>query len=516
MPRHEPLPTVDLHLDVPDGELWWGGAVADGQAMPFGRTPHRRDLAVNAGFRHAADGGANQSAPLLISTRGRYVWSDEPFDFSFTPGGLTVQGPAPVVGAAPERTLAGAFRAASAAHFPPAGRAPARAMFTGPQYNTWIEMPYAPTQRQVLDYVRGVLDAGFPPGPVMIDDRWSVDYGTWRFDPAAFPDPAAMVRQLHSWGCPVMLWLVPFISPDSAVFRRLEPRGLLVAGPAGDPVVRRWWNGFSAILDVTNPAAVDWLCGELDELRDRYGIDGFKFDAGDLRDYRIDDVTHAGVHPAGHCEAWADLGRRYEFNEFRACWKQGGAPIAQRLHDKPASWHGLASLIPESIAQGLIGHPFTCPDMVGGGDLKRTARETLDQELFVRYAQVAALHPMMQFSLAPHRVLDAEHLAAVHEAVALRQQLLPDILALVEAAAATGEPILRPLAYHDPADPGTTDEFLLGADVLVAPVLEPGASVRRVRFPAGDWQGPDGVIHRGPGVEQIPVGLRTLPWFRRR
>lgn len=96
----------------------------------------------------------------------------------------------------------------------------------------------------------------------MIDDRWSVDFGTWRFDRAAFPDPAAMVRRLHDRGCPVTLWLVPFVSPDSAVFRRLEPRGLLVAGPAGDTVVRRWWNGFSAILDVTNPAAVDWLTGE--------------------------------------------------------------------------------------------------------------------------------------------------------------------------------------------------------------------------------------------------------------
>lgn len=52
-------------------------------------------------------------------------------------------------------------------------------MFTAPQYNTWIEMPYHPTEQLVLHYARGVLEAGFPPGLIMIDDRWSVDYGNW-------------------------------------------------------------------------------------------------------------------------------------------------------------------------------------------------------------------------------------------------------------------------------------------------------------------------------------------------
>lgn len=59
----------------------------------------------------------------------------------------------------------------------------------GLQYNTWIEMPYHPTQEAVLDYARGALEAGFPPGLIMIDDRWSVDYGNWTFDRTRFPRP---------------------------------------------------------------------------------------------------------------------------------------------------------------------------------------------------------------------------------------------------------------------------------------------------------------------------------------
>ena len=62
-------------------------------------------------------------------------------------------------------------------------------MFRAPQYNTWIEMPYRPTQDGVLAYAQGLLDAGLPPGVLMIDDRWSPAYGTWTFDPVSVPGP---------------------------------------------------------------------------------------------------------------------------------------------------------------------------------------------------------------------------------------------------------------------------------------------------------------------------------------
>jgi alpha-glucosidase (family GH31 glycosyl hydrolase) len=521
VPVGSDLPSRELVLPLHHGERWWGGAVADGTAMPFGALAHHRDLAVNAGHVDDPTAGANQSAPLLMSDHGRYVWSADPFAFTVAPGRLTLRGKGIEFGAGETATLAGAFRAAAHRHFPPSGQPPDPALFTGPQYNTWMELPYTPNQQGVLDYVRGLLDAGFPPGVVMIDDRWSKDYGVWQFDPEAFPDPGGMVTALHDRGCRMMLWLVPFVSPDSATRRDLQARGLLVRRPDGRVAIRTWWNGDSAILDVTHPEAVAWLTDQLDLLRDRYGVDGFKFDAGDLRDYRPDDVTFSGVDPAGQCEAWATVGLRYPFNEFRACWKMGGTPLAQRLHDKPATWdgHGLASLIPESIAQGLIGHPFVCPDMIGGGDLEYAA-VGVDQELFVRYAQLAALHPMMQFSLAPHRVLDRDHLAAVRAAVDLRQSLVPDLLAMVRDAARTGEPILRSPSYDDPAaidpaDPGIADHFTLGGRILVAPVLEPGATSRRVRFPAGTWVAADGTRHVGPGRQDVPVTLSTIPWYRR-
>lgn len=329
-------PTDTVHLELLPGEKWWGGAVADGQQMPFGAAPHRRNLATSAGFLSDDAEGANQSAPLLLSSRGRIVWSERPFAFSFDAGRLSVTGHS-VIQARAGDTLGEAFRHASASFFPPSGRAPAPEMFTGPQYNTWIEMPYAPTQDAVLAYVRGILDAGFPPGLVLIDDTWSPSYGGWTFDPIRFPDPGEMTRRLRDWGCTVMLWIVPFVSPDTATFRDLHRRNLLVRGADGDVAIRRWWNGYSAVLDATNTETVAWLNEQLHALIDEHGVDGFKFDGGDFRDYREGDITAVPTEPAGQCEAWTRVGLGFPFNEYRAGWKLGGQPLSERLHDKPPS-----------------------------------------------------------------------------------------------------------------------------------------------------------------------------------
>ena len=137
-------------------------------------------------------------------------------------------------------------------------------------------------------------------------------------------------------------------------------------------MVREWWNGWSTMLDLGSPGAVDWLRGSCVTLQAEAGVDGFKFDAGDVRDWHAGRRVRVG---SGAQSTTARTGRGWPWssslNELRACWKMGGRPLAQRLHDKPPVWGagGLASLIPEGIAQGLIGHAFNCPDMIGGGDL---------------------------------------------------------------------------------------------------------------------------------------------------
>lgn len=506
----------DVTLESFPHECWWGGNVADGRFMPYGATRFQRDLGTWAKHPGQLDEASNQSAPLLISTAGRYLWSDEPFRFAFSEGLLTAHGRRIDVGVTEDGNLRSAYLAACRRFFPPSGRMPAAQMLLKPQYNTWIEMPYHPTQDKVLGYAQSMLDANMPAGVIMIDDKWSPDYGDWTFDPAAFPDPELMIDRLHRQGFDLILWVVPFVSPDSATFRELEGRGLMLKDADGRTAIRRWWNGLSAVLDLSNPEARDWIRTQLDALC-RMGVDGFKFDGADLYDFHPDDQFAHPMTPNDMCEQWAGIGANYPFNEFRACWKMGAQPLAQRLQDKPPLWNeqGIGSLIPEMLAQGMIGHAYTCPDMIGGGEVNSTKHDGIDQEFFVRYAQIAALSPMMQFSIAPSRVLDDEHLAAVRKALRIRQDHEQLILRLAEHAAETGEPIIRPLAYHFADTEHVTDQFMLGENLMVAPVTTQGATERSVIIPSGTWRSDTGTVVNGPKRITTETPLDRIPRFER-
>ncbi|WP_168120307.1 glycoside hydrolase family 31 protein [Paenibacillus sp. HB172176] len=498
-------------LKLQPGEYWWGGRTADGRSMPYGGTLFRADLAES----HLA----NQACPLLLSNKGRYVWSEEPFAFRFEDGELTLSGEEDLIAGEGHESLKGAFQYAARTHFPAAGGIPEELLFTAPQYNLWIELLYEPTQEKVLQYAKDALAQGMPPGVIMIDDNWHGPYGDWTFHSGRFPDPKRMVEELHALGFKVMLWICPFISPDSIIFRKLEPSGILLKDREGRTALRKWWNGYSAVLDCTNPAAVEWIQDQMDALQREYGIDGFKLDAGDADFYETDDRSYAPVTPGGQCEAWAKVGLKYKLNEYRACWKLAGQPLAQRLKDKGHEWegNGLDSLIPDGLAQGLLGYAYTCPDMIGGGEYMSFTTSKLDQELFVRYAQCSALFPMMQFSAAPWRVLDEEHLRYCVDAAQLHVRFGQEILALAEHAAQTGEPIMRHMAYEFPEAGMETiqDQFMLGSSILVAPAVRKGMRAREVAFPAGSWEGDDGSVIEGPATVIIDVPLSRLPYYRK-
>ena len=496
----------EVSMDLPEGVSLWGGRIKDGSAMPYA-----------AGFSaDLSDNRSNQTAPLLLTSDGRYVWSDSPFIFTVKEGSVSFGSSVEVVKAG--ETLADAYRAASAAHFPADGKLPPEEFYRCPQYNTWIELMYNQNQEGVLEYARGILANGLPAGIIMIDDTWQEDYGKWNFHPARFPDPKAMCDQLHRMGFKVMLWICPFVSMDQyQICQEIESVGGFLASPDGSgPYPVRWWNGTSAVLDLSNPKAADWFRGELTRLTDTYGVDGFKFDAADFEYYPADAVAAGGSVPGWEqCSLFVQLAGEYPYNELRAGWRNAGKPIVQRLHDKAHSWEDLAKLIPEMMAESLMGFSFCCPDMVGGGSFGTFLSGKTDQELIVRSAQVHALMPMMQFSLAPWRVLSKENYAAVLNAVRIRDSFMDYIETLYEKAAAEGEPIVAPLEYHFPHQgfASVKDEFMLGDRILVAPVLTPGTT-RTIVLPRGTWKADDGQIYQG-GEHSIDVPVDRLPYFEK-
>jgi alpha-glucosidase len=217
------------------------------------------------------------------------------------------------------------------------------------------------------------------------------------------------------------------------------------------------------------------------------------------------------------CSLFVQLGMKYPYNELRAGWQNAGKPIVQRLHDKSHNWEDLGKLIPEMMAEALMGYAFSCPDMVGGGSFETFLRGETDTQLIVRSAQVHALMPMMQFSLAPWRVLSREEYAAVLGAVALRNRFMPLIEQLYQRAAASGEPIVAPMEYVFPHQglAGIRDQFMMGDFLMVAPVMEKGAVSRKVAIPPGKWIDDKGLAVTGPIEIEVEAPLSRLPHFLR-
>ncbi|SKB80559.1 alpha-glucosidase [Salegentibacter holothuriorum] len=509
-------------VEILKNESWWGGAVSDGHNMPF---------SSGYSFDMYGTNKYNQVQPLLVSSMGRVIWSEEPFAFSFSENEIALEARGDIKIVQAGKTLKDAYKYASENYFPTTGELPDELLFKAPQYNTWIELMYNQNQKDILEYAHAIIDNGLPPGVLMIDDNWQEDYGKWNFHKERFPDPKAMINELHQLGFKVMLWVCPFVSPDSDVYRDLAKRELFLKNPEtakttqtgllppNQPAMIHWWNGVSALLDFSNPDAKDWFRGELEHLQENYGVDGFKLDAGDFNFYPDVLVSHKpNTTPNEHAKLFGEIGLNFPLNEYRAMWKMGGQPLAQRLSDKGHRWGDLSTLIPNITVQGLMGYAYSAPDMIGGGEFSSFLNaETIDQELIVRSAQVHALMPMMQFSVAPWRILDREHLEAVKKSAALRKEFTPLIMRLAEESAKTGEPIVRTMEYSFP-NKGfklVKDQFMLGDKVLVAPVLKKGKRERSVQFPKGKWKDASGKVIKGPTKKVVQAGLDELPYFRK-
>lgn len=506
-----------MTVTILPGEVWYGPWAHLGYEMPIDGTKEIsiHCMPVNSG---------NQVQPFMLSNQGRYVWADDGFNVEVRNGELHFTGGEPIL-CEECGSLKEAFLHAAKRYFPADGKLPPEEFFTAPQYNTWIELTYHQTQEAILRYAHAIIDNRMPPGILMIDDNWSEYYGGWRFNREAFPDPKAMIEELHSMGFRVMLWICPFITPDRAEFRELRGKGCLVHERNKHGVIKPkmvdWWNGFSAVLDFSNPEAERWLRNELQKLMDEYGVDGFKLDAGDAMFYGEDDITFAPITPNGQCEAWGMFGLNFPYNEYRACYKCAGKPLVQRLCDKNHRWvgNGLDTLVPNTLMQGLLGYAFTCPDMVGGGEINDLYNAvTFDPELFVRNVGAACLLPMIQFSAAPWRVLEPEYLQYCRTLLALRKKHICYIMKYIRLAAQTGEPAVRYMEYNFPGQGYAyiTDQFMIGDGLLVAPILKKGAVSREVVLPEGTWRndisgeeiegGRTVVAEAGP--DQVPVFVK--------
>lgn len=374
----------------------------------------------------------------------------------------------------------------------------------------------------------------FGSGYTMIEGRRYAFH--WNRD--KFPDPAATLAKLNAAGLHPVANLKPCLLDDHPKLAELtEGGGLVLDGDTGRPAVAQFWDGLGYHLDFTTPQGRAWW---------RRGIETALLQPGmvsvwnDNNEYEIwdEDAVAAGdgrpfpqsiARPAQpllmtklayETQAAHTPGKRpYTITRGGAAglWRYGQTWSG----DNATAWKTLRFNLTQGLNMSLSGM-YDIGHDVGGFH-----GPSPGPELLCRFVEFCSFWPRFVMNswnsdgVTTLPWMHPEVIDPIREAIRLRYRLMPYLYTRMWRAAAADEPVVRPLFYDFPDDPGavtTEDAFLLGPDLLVAPVLEPGAESRSVRLPdhPGGWYFfHDGSHHPGGAVATVPAPLGQAPLFVR-
>ncbi|GCB77337.1 myogenesis-regulating glycosidase [Scyliorhinus torazame] len=406
---------------------------------------------------------------------------------------------------------------------------PSESMFRYPIWSTWALYKTEVNQDKVLHYAEKIKKYQFNVSHIEIDDRYSSSYGEFDFDPVKFPNASEMLQKLRDDGFQVTLWVHPFVNYNSPNFVKGIENSYFVMDPSGRfPAFVEWWNGIATVLDFTNPETTDWFQKNLEHMRSKYGVVSFKFDAGETSYLPAEFSTHQPLSdPSMFSKLYAETAALYcKLAEVRVGYRTQMLPFFVRMIDRDSVWGyelGLKSLIPTALTMSILGYHFILPDMIGGDlDQNKThgPDDIPDRELYIRWLELSAFLPAMQFSIPPW-LYDAEVLRIAYKFTRLRESLVvPHILRLAEESTKTGNPIIRPLWWIAPGDDKAQKvdtQFLIGDNLMVAPILEKGKETRDIYLPEGKWWSFNGdVFYKTPThLSDFAVNLDEVAYFVR-
>jgi alpha-D-xyloside xylohydrolase len=413
------------------------------------------------------------------------------------------------------------------------------------------------TQDEVLAVAREYRRRQLPLSVIVVDYFHWLLMGEWRFDPREWPDPTGMVRELRSMGVETMVSIWPTVNPEASTYREMDEQGLLVASASGPPLHLDTWDKgrgqggrtFVRYYDATNPEARAYLWRRVDEGYRRHDVRAWWLDAcePEVRPESPENLRfHLGgglevqnlyplLHAQGFFEGMRAAGEPEVLLLCRSAWagsQRYGAAVWSG--DVDSSFEALQAQVPAGLNIGLSGIPWWTSDIGGflGGDI----RSDSFRELVVRWFQFGAFCPLFRLHGSrepkPAGVLGpagAENEAwsfgetaytIIRDLLWLRERLRPYVMEQMRVAHERGAPPMRPLFYDFPGDATAWevgDQFLLGPDILVAPVTVEGARRRDVYLPeAACWVDPwTGRSHEGgrsltadAPLERIPVYVR--------
>ena len=376
------------------------------------------------------------------------------------------------------------------------GRYPDMDVFLHPIWSTWATFKKDINDEKILGFARNITSHGFNISQLEIDDMFSTEYGDLNFNTTKFPDYRDFRNKLAAiTPANVTAWVVPFINSDAGIARNAVESNYLLpyrdAAQGNTVSFVFWWNGLGAVINFLDSNTRNWINSRLNTFLSDYDLIALKFDAGE-ETYLPKCI--ASVDPIQYVTEYNQFVGNQSYtprSEMRAAYFGQRQPLLYRMLDRTSAWgleNGLHSVLTSTLSLGIAGYPYILPDMIGGNLYNN---ETISEELYIRWLQLSAFLPAMQFSIPPWYSGNSTIVELARTMTSLHTVIVSDYMVpLIDEAATTGYPIIRPLWWIDtsPASFSIDDEFLVGNSLLVAPILAESLTSRTVYFPIGCWQ----------------------------
>ncbi|XP_012141240.1 myogenesis-regulating glycosidase isoform X4 [Megachile rotundata] len=370
----------------------------------------------------------------------------------------------------------------------------------------------------VYNYTEDVIALGFlRQGHVLLSEEWQPSPGDFVLDEERFPSMEETINIIHRRGFRIVFTIQPFISTESVNFKDAVSNRLLISERGSDPripaLTRYKQSNSVGVVDITNNKTLPWLQSKLESLIMKYHVDSFYLDLGTAQDmphyYKCE-------QPLTNPDHYKTIFTKAILGSVPVIGVSGAisrprAPVFVSLPPFSSSWKAIKTVIPTVLTYGMIGYPFIMPGAVGG-DVALPMSDNNpdndfevslpDKELYVRWLQLSTFLPVIRFTHLPSKYSDESVLEIAKRLTTLRQKTVTPLLKkYAKETLDTGLPIIRPLWMLDPADPAchvVVDEFSVGEELIVAPVLYSGSRQREVYLPAGVWRdGIDGSLRKG-------------------
>ena len=342
----------------------------------------------------------------------------------------------------------------------------------------------------------------------------------WELDEDRYPGWRYLVADLRRKDVRVMTYVSPFLADPSEkkaglrrnLFEEAERRGYLVEDRSGEPYMVEISDFSAAMVDLTNPEARDWMKGVIKDNLIGGGASGWMADFGEGLPY--DAVLSSGADPKSYhnryAEEWAEVNREaireagrendIVFFNRSGYTRSPGESTLFWLGDQLVGWDehdGIKSVVTGLLSSGLSGYSLEHSDIGGYTAIDHPLLEYhRSKELLMRWTELGAFTTVFRTHEGNrpednHQIYsDQETLEHFSRFARVYAAWKPYRGELVREAAETGLPVVRHPLIHYPNDPevfGLEYQFMVGSELMVAPVLDPGERSVEVYLPAGRW-----------------------------